>query len=143
MLLAKRNNNYNVWDDFFNDPFFSNPLSSEMSTFMHTDILEEDNHYALHIELPGFQKEDIKAELKDGYLTISAQRNDNHDEKDKKGNYLRRERFTGSCRRSFYVGDQIRQEDINANFKDGVLCLNVPKEAPKAVEEKAKYIAIE
>jgi HSP20 family molecular chaperone IbpA len=143
MLLAKRNNNYNVWDDFFNDPFFSNPLSSEMSTFMHTDILEEDNQYALHIELPGFQKEDINAELKDGYLTISAQRNDKKDEKDKKGNYLRRERFTGSCRRSFYVGDQVRQEDIHANFKDGVLRLTVPKETPKTIEEKAKYIAIE
>jgi HSP20 family molecular chaperone IbpA len=143
MLLARKNNNYNLWEDFFNDPFFGNPLSTEKSSFMHTDIIDDEDHYTLHIELPGFQKEDIQAELKEGYLTISAQKNDKQDEKDKKGNYIRRERFTGSCRRSFYVGDAVSQEDISASFKDGILCLTVPKEVPKAVEEKAKYIAIE
>lgn len=143
MMLARRNNGYNLWDELFNDPFFRNPLNSEKSSFMQTDIIEKDNHYLLNIELPGFRKEDIHAELADGYLTISATRDENHDETDEKGNFIRRERFSGSCRRSFYVGEQVRQEDISANFKDGVLALSVPKEQPKAVEEKKSFIPIE
>lgn len=143
MMLSKRNNGYNLWDELFTDPFFRNPFSSEKSSFMQTDIMEKDDRYLLNIELPGYQKEDIHAELKDGYLTISAQRNEDHDEKDEKGNYIRRERFSGSCQRSFYVGEQVRQEDINASFKDGVLCLSVPKEQPKAIEEKQHFIPIE
>lgn len=143
MMLARRNNNYNPWDELFSAPFFQNPFNSEKSSFMQTDIVEKDNKYLLHIELPGYQKEDIQAQLKDGYLTISAQRNEDHDEKDEKGNYIRRERFTGSCQRSYYVGEQVRQEDIRANFKDGVLSLSVPKEQPKAIEENHQYIPIE
>ncbi|MDR0949293.1 MAG: Hsp20/alpha crystallin family protein [Lachnospiraceae bacterium] len=143
MMLAKRNNNYNLWDDFFADPFFRNPFNNEKTSLMQTDICEKDDQYQLHIELPGFTKENIQAQLKDGYLTIMASREEKQDDKDKKGNYIRRERFSGSCKRSFYVGDQVRQEDIAANFKDGVLTLTVPKESPKAIEEKPKYIAIE
>ncbi|MDR2045311.1 MAG: Hsp20/alpha crystallin family protein [Clostridium sp.] len=144
MMLTRRNhNNYNLWDEFFNDPFFRNPFSNEKSSFMQTDILEKEDQYQLNIELPGFRKEDIHAELKDGYLTILAERNENKEDKDEKGNYIRRERFSGSCKRSFYVGEQIRQEDIGANFKDGILALSVPKAQPKSIEEKAKYIPIE
>lgn len=143
MMLSRRNNGYNLWDDFFNDPFFRNPIGNEKTSFMKTDIEDKNNHYLLSVELPGFQKEDIQVELKDGYLTISAQKNENHDEQDDKGNYIRRERYTGSCRRSFYVGDQVRQEDINAGFKDGVLNLSVPKEQPRTIEETKRFIPIE
>lgn len=80
--------------------------------------------------------------MKDGYLTVSASRNEDHEDSDEKGNYIRRERFTGSCQRSFYVGENVRQEDICAEFKDGILRLGVPKEQPKAIEENKKYISI-
>ncbi|MGN0306862.1 MAG: Hsp20/alpha crystallin family protein, partial [Lachnospiraceae bacterium] len=94
------------------------------------------------IELPGFNKEDISAELKDGYLTIKAQTDESNDQKDKEGRYIRRERYYGSCSRSFYVGDRITQEDIKAKFENGILKLHVPKKEREAVEEKS-YIAIE
>lgn len=142
MMLARRNNNYNLWDELFTDPFFRNPFSTEKNSFMQTDIVEKDNEYQLNIELPGYQKENIQAELKDGYLTISAERKEDHDEKDDKGNFIRRERFSGSCQRSFYVGAQVRQEDISASFQDGVLSLTVPKAQPKAIDEANKYIPI-
>lgn len=142
MMLAKRNNGYNLWDELFSNPFFRNPFSNEKSSFMQTDIVEKEEGYQLNIELPGFRKEDIQAELKDGYLTVSASRNENHEDTDDHGNYIRRERFTGSCQRSFYVGENVRQEDITAEFKDGILRLGVPKEQPKAIEENKKYIPI-
>jgi len=142
MMLTRRNN-YNLWDELFNDPFFRSPFSSEKSSFMQTDIVENDNQYLLYIELPGFKKEDIHAELKNGYLTISATKNESKDEKDEQGNYIRRERFSGSCQRSYYIGEQVRQEDIGAKFKDGILEMSVPKEQPKAIEENKQNIPIE
>ena len=96
----------------------------------------------IEMELPGYAKEDIKADLKDGYLTITASRNETKEEKDAKGNCIRKERYTGSCNRSFYVGDNVTQDDIKATFKDGVLSLQVPKEVPKAIEQP-KLITIE
>jgi len=142
MMLTRRNN-YNLWDELFNDPFLRSPFSSEKSSFMQTDIVENDNQYLLYIELPGFKKEDIHAELKNGYLTISATKNESKDEKDEQGNYIRRERFSGSCQRSYYIGEQVRQEDIGAKFKDGILEMSVPKEQPKAIEENKQNIPIE
>lgn len=141
MLLANRNFN-NLFDDMFNDPFFSRPFENSSSQIMKTDIHEKDGNYFIEMDLPGFAKEDIKADLKDGYLTISASKDETKEEKDEKGNCIRKERYTGSCNRSFYVGGQITQDDIKAAFKDGVLCLQVPKEVPKAIEE-AKLITIE
>ena len=85
---------------------------------------------------------DVKAELKDGYLTVTAQQNTNKDEKDKQGNYIRRERYSGSCQRSFYVGESVKQEDLKAAFNNGILTVAVPKEVQKPVEEK-QYITIE
>ena len=126
----------NPWrSDFFNTP-------SDRKYMMSTDVKENDDTYELDIELPGYKKEDVHAELNNGYLTISASKNENRDEKDEKGNYIRRERYSGSCSRSFYVGENVKQEDIHAKFEDGVLKLVVPKEDKKKVEEK-KYIAIE
>ena len=134
----------NLFDDFMMNPWRSDFFTSSSGTkyMMNTDVKEKENSYELDIELPGFKKEDVRAELKDGYLTVSASRNGNNDEKDEKGSYIRRERYSGSCSRSFYVGEGVRQEDIHAKFEDGVLKLEVPKEDKKKIEEK-KYIAIE
>lgn len=144
MMLSTRRYGRNFFEDMFGgDPFFSDFFKKEETALMKTDIKEQDGTYLLDMDLPGYGKEDISAELKDGYLTVTAQKNQENDEKDEEGNYLRRERYYGSCKRSFYVGENIKQEDIKASFKDGVLQLQVPKaEAPK-LEDKSKYIAIE
>ena len=111
MKLVPRNNNLgfslfdNMFDDMFRDPFFTNSNNTKL---MKTDIQEKDNNYILDMDLPGYEKEDIKAQLKDGYLTITAQKNTSNDDKDEKGNYIRRERYCGKCSRSFYVGDGIK-----------------------------------
>ena len=98
----------------------------------------------LEIDLSGFKKEEVRAELKDGYLTVSAVKDLDEDEKDKEtGKYIRRERYSGSCSRSFYVGDGVKQENIKAKFEDGTLKLFVPKEAAKPAVEQKKYISIE
>ena len=114
------------------------------SHVMKTDIKETDDGYELVIDLPGFKKEEVKASLENGYLTISAEKALDEDEKEKKsGRYIRRERYEGSCSRSFYVGEDVTEEDIKANFQHGILTLFVPKkEAKPAVEEK-KTISIE
>ena len=103
---------------------------------MKTDIKDTDQGYEMTMNLPGVKKEDIKAELKNGYMTIHVSSNTNQDEKDEKGRYIRRERYSGNCSRSFYVGDQITLEDIKAKFEDGILRIDIPKkEAKPAVEE--------
>ena len=145
MKLVPRNNNLgfslfdNMFDDMFRDPFFTNSNNTKL---MKTDIQEKDNNYILDMDLPGYDKEDIKAQLKDGYLTISAQKNTSNDEKDEEGNYIRRERYCGKCSRSFYVGDSIKEEDIKASFNNGILELTFPKEVPQK-EEEIKYITID
>ena len=139
MMLVPRKRDFDLFDDMFDDPFFTR----NDNKMMKTDIREHNGYYFLDIDLPGFAKENVRAELKDGYLTISADRSDTPEEQQAKGKYLRRERFVGTCKRSFFVGEDIRQEDIRATFKDGVLILAVPKEAPKKEEEKPVYITIE
>ncbi len=139
---ARRNHGFDLFDDFFNDPFFTTPARRPENFLMRTDIKEDGANYQLDIELPGFKKEDIKAELKDGYLTVAAVHEENTDEKDQNGKILRQERYTGSCKRSFYVGENVKQEDIHAAFENGILKLQFPKEAQKAVEEAPKYIQI-
>lgn len=127
----------NVFDDLFNTPFFTRTESNMMKT----DIKEHENSYDLTIDLPGVKKEDIKAELNDGYLTVSAENNTSKDEKDENGKYICRERYSGSYSRSFYVGDAVTEEDIAAKFENGTLKLTVPKK--EALPEKQnKYIAI-
>ena len=110
---------------------------------MRTDIKDTENGYEVTMNLPGVKKEDVKAELKDGYLTISASANNSKDEKDDSGRYIRRERYSGSCSRSFYVGDQVTEADIKAKFENGTLTLLVPKMEEKPAVENKKYIAIE
>ena len=135
----------NLFDEFFED--FARPARKVVKyntpTVMRTDVKESETGYELHIDLPGYKKEDVKAELKDGNLTITATTNVTNDQKDENGKYIRRERFCGNCSRSFYVGDYDEQTDIKAKFEDGILKISVPKkEAKPAVEEK-KYITIE
>ena len=109
---------------------------------MKTDVKETDQGYELDIELPGYKKEDVRAQLKDGYLTVQAAKNMNNDEKNEQGAYIRRERYAGTMSRSFYVGDNVTEEDIHAKFEDGILKLSVPKKEAKKVEEN-KYITIQ
>ena len=111
-------------------------------SIMKTDIRDTEDSYELDVDLPGYKKDEISAQLKDGYLTISASKNTENEEKDKKGNYIRRERYNGTMSRSFYVGDALTQEDIKAAFKDGILRLQFPKEIQKQ-EEQPKLITIE
>ena len=139
----------NLFDDFFDD--FYRPVvrksparaAAPMNTVMKTDVRETDEAFELDIDLPGYKKEDVQAELKDGYMTITAKTHRENDEKDDNGKYIRRERFSGTCSRSFYVGDAITEEDIKAKFEDGILKVTVPKKEAKPEVETNKYIAIE
>lgn len=133
----------NFVDDVFDDMFpFAGNYTTANYDLMKTDVKDAGDHYELEMEMPGVEKENIKAELKDGYLTVTAQQNTNKDEKDKQGNYIRRERYSGSFQRSFYVGEGVKQEDLKAAFNNGILTVAVPKEVQKPVEEK-QYITIE
>ena len=135
-----------LFDDFMDDFGFPSvdriAASQNTSNLMRTDIRETEDSYELDVELPGYKKEDVKAQLKDGYLTVSVSRNENNDVKDDNGKYIRRERYSGSMSRSFYVGEEVQEADIRARFEDGILKLGFPKEQPKKVEEP-KFIAIE
>lgn len=125
---------FDLFDDFFS--------SNSGNDFMKTDIVEKDGNYELAIEMPGIQKENIHMELKNGYLKIGAQTSKDTEDKDNNGRVIRKERFSGSYSRSFYVGQNITQEDVKATFNNGELKIVLPKEAPKKVEE-TKYIPIE
>lgn len=129
----------------FEDDFFGgkNPLYGKNArNMMKTDIRETDEGYELDIDLPGFKKDEIQAELKNGYLTVSAAKGLDKDEQNKKGEYIRRERYSGSMSRSFYVGEHLNEEDIKAKYEDGILKLSVPKKDVKELTQN-KYIAIE
>lgn len=132
----------NFMDDFFGFPerYFGRNFST--NRMMQTDVAETDDGYEVTMDLPGFKKEDVKAELKNGYLTITANTDTNNDEKDKNGKYIRRERYSGTCSRSFYVGENVTQEDIKARFENGTLKLDIPKKEKPKVEE-SKWISIE
>ena len=137
-------------DDWMNFPFEQdfwgkkNPLyGKHAKNLMKTDIRDVDGNYELDIDLPGFKKEDVKIQLKDGYLNIQATREEKKDEKDGKGKYVRRERYTGTCNRSFYIGKSIKHEDIHAKYDNGILHLTFPKEETKKEVEEKKFIAIE
>ena len=139
----------NLFDDWMDFPFERefwgnrNPLyGKNAKNIMKTDIREHDTGYELDVDLPGFKKDEINVELENGYLTISAAKGLDKDEQDKKGKYIRKERYAGAAQRSFYVGDAVTQEDIKAKFEDGILRLSIPKKDAQAVETK-KSIAIE
>ncbi len=129
--------------DFFDDFFDAPRMPAPRADLMKTDVQETSDGYVLDIDMPGVKKEDMQVELKDGYLTVSAKTGYENNEKDKKGRYLRRERFTGSFSRNFYVGDEVTEQDIKARFENGVLTIAVPKKQPAPQIEEKKYIAIE
>ena len=155
MLLAKNNN---VFDTFFGDPWFNDPWFDDRDIqkaqkklyghnekkLMLTDIKESDKGYELEMDLPGFKKEEIKASIENGYLIISAEKGLEKDENESEGKkYICRDRYTGSCQRAFYVGDDIEKDDIKASFKHGILHLDIPKKQPKPQVEENKFISIE
>ncbi|BFJ85868.1 Hsp20/alpha crystallin family protein [Ruthenibacterium sp. CLA-JM-H11] len=140
----------NLFDEFFmdpfNDPFFTssrNALYGKHSkNLMKTDVRETDGTYELDIDLPGFKKDEINAEIRDGYLTVSAAKGLDKDQSDKDGRYIRRERYAGQCSRSFYVGEGVTEQDISAKFEDGILRLSIPKKTQPQLPE-TRRIAIE
>lgn len=136
MMVPRRNRNgFDFFEDVFGDPFFE----QKENKIMKTDVKEKEGNYILEIDIPGYEKEDIQIELHDGYLTVTASKNEENEEK--KAKYLRRERFSGMCTRSYYVGDAVKEEDIKANFKNGILSIVFPKEPEQKIENK-KYIPI-
>ena len=139
-------NLFDDWMDFpFEREFFGrrNPLyGKNEKNLMKTDVKEVENGYEVAMDLPGFKKEDISAKLENGYLTITASKGLDKDEKNEDGKYIRRERYSGSCSRSFYDGDGVTEEDIKARFEDGILKLDIPKKDAEKIEQK-KYISIE
>ena len=134
MLVPRRN--FDLFDDFFKDDFFNKKETS----LMKTDIKETKDNYLIEMDLPGYDKDNINLSLKDGYLSISAkvEKEENENEEEK---YVRKERFYGECSRSFYVGDNLTEEDISAEFKNGILKITVPKKEEKPSDE-TKYIEI-
>ena len=141
-----------LFDDWMNDFFDDRDMKKVEKklygrrgrNLMKTDIRETDTSYELEMDLPGFKKDEIKVSLENGYLTISAARGLDQDEQEKKtGKYLRRERYAGACERSFYVGEDVTQDEIKGEFKHGILELTIPKKDQKAAVPEKKYIAIE
>lgn len=159
MLMPRLfNDNFDLIDRFYEDPWFGfndrefKDLEKKLyghraKNIMNTDIKESDTAYVMEIDLPGFTKDEVSAQLNNGYLIISAAKQLDKNEADseenaKKGNYIRRERYSGSCQRSFYVGENVKEEDISAKFEQGILTLTVPKKDEKHIEKKG-YISIE
>ncbi len=147
----------NLFDEFFDD-FFSFPVFDDRAmqkaqkqlygrhaaNMMKTDVQEHEDHYEVDIDLPGFKKDELSLELKNGYLTINAAKGlDKNETEERTGKFVRRERYAGSMSRSFYVGDSVKQEDIHAKYESGVLKLSIPKEDRRPQVEEKKYIAIE
>ena len=132
-------------DDFFGYPerTYAAPKQTQMNGFMQADVAESEDAYTVEMNLPGVKKENVKIELKDGYLIVNASTKREVTDEDKKTKYIRKERYSGSGSRTFYVGKDLTQEDIKAKFEDGVLKLTVPKIEKKPEEPKSKYITIE
>ena len=140
----------NLFDDFFDDDFSMfpaltgrNPLyGKHAKNLMKTDVRETENTYELDIDLPGFKKDEISIDLKDGYLSISAAKGLDRDQEDKKGKYIRQERYAGACSRSFFVGEGVEPKDVSAKFEDGILRISLPKQVEKERPQSPR-IAIE
>jgi len=140
----------NLFDDFFNDDFGMLPMLSghnplygkHTKNLMKTDVRETEDSYELDIDLPGFKKDEVSLDLKDGYLAISAAKGLDRDETDKRGKYIRQERYVGTCSRSFYVGTDVEPEDVSAKFEDGILKISLPKRERRQLP-KSSAIAIE
>ena len=143
-----------LFDDFMRDfPFYDDKQARRAEkklyghrgrNLMKTDIRETDGSYELEMDLPGFTKDEVKVSLENGYLTVQAAKGLDEDEQEKKtGRYIRRERYAGACERSFYVGEDVTQEEIKGEFKHGILRLSIPKKEVKPAVPEKKYIVIE
>ena len=139
MMMIPRRNHFDLFDEMFRDPFFEGTESKVMKT----DIKEKKDKYLIDIDLPGYEKENIKMEISDGYLTVHASVNKEVDDEKEKGKYVRKERYVGECSRSFYVGENVKEEEIKAKFKNGTLTIEVPKKEDKKELPEKKYIPIE
>ncbi len=139
MMMIPRRNHFDLFDEMFRDPFFEGTESK----LMKTDIKEKKDKYVIDIDLPGYEKEDIKMEISDGYLTVHASVNKEVDDEKEKGKYVRKERYVGECSRSFYVGEHVREDEIKAKFKNGTLMIEIPKKDDKKELPEKKYIPIE
>ena len=139
MMMIPRRNHFDLFDEMFRDPFFEGTESKVMKT----DIKEKKDKYLIDIDLPGYEKEDIKMEISDGYLTVHASVNKELDDEKEKGKYVRKERYVEECSRSFYVGENVKEEEIKAKFKNGTLTIEVPKKDDKKELPEKKYIPIE
>jgi HSP20 family molecular chaperone IbpA len=135
--------NYNLFDNLFDDFFKNSFFSENKSVGLKTDIVEKEKSYELQIEVPGFKKDDINIKLKDGYLSISAKTDTKKEEKDEKGNVIRRERYTGSLSRNYYLGNNILPEDIKASCIDGILKVDVVKKEEEKEKIESKNIDVE
>lgn len=136
-MIPRRKNEFDLLGEMFEDPFFT----EHESKIMKTDIKEKKDKYLIDVELPGYEKENIKMEVEDGYLTVHAEIDSNKEEKEE-GKFVRRERYVGSCSRSFYVGTEIQAEDIKASFKNGMLKIEIPKKEEKKELPEKKYVQI-
>ena len=140
MMLPRRRHDFDFFDDMLKDPFFTDFRDNNL---MKTDVKEKKDKYLIVIDLPGYNKEDIKIQIENGYLIIHASTNQNKEEKDE-GKYVCKERYEGECSRSFYIGEDILEEDIKAKFKNGTLTLEVPKkDNKKALPDEKRYIEID
>lgn len=138
MMMIPRRKDFDLLEEMFRDPFF---MEGE-SKIMKTDIKEKKDKYLIDIDLPGYEKENIKLEVEDGYLTVHATIDSNKEEKEE-GKFVRKERYMGSCSRSFYVGEEVKTEDIKASYKNGTLKIEIPKKEEKPQVSNKKYIEIE
>ena len=140
----------NLFDDFFTDPFGmmmpvrgNDPLyGKHAQNLMKTDVRELENAYEVDVDLPGFKKDEIRLDLKDGCLSISASKGLDKDQKDKEGKYIRKERYVGACSRSFFIGEGIEPRDVSAKFEDGILRISLPKQSKQELPQNST-IAIE
>lgn len=140
MMIPRRRNEFDLFNDFFGgDDFFTR----RESAIMKTDIREKKDKYVIEMDLPGYEKENINLTLKDGYLEVAAKVEKEEDNDDKNEKFVHKERFYGHCSRSFYVGEAITEEDIHAEFKNGILRIDIPKKEEKKALPEVKHIAIE
>ncbi len=138
MMMIPRRRDFDLLDDMFSDAFFNEGESK----LMKTDIKEKKDKYVIDIDLPGYEKEGIKLNIQDGYLTVHA--SVNKEEKDEeKGKFVRKERYSGECSRSFYIGENVTEDEIKAKFRNGILTIDVPKKDDKKELPEKKYIPIE
>ena len=140
MMLPRRRHDFDLFDDVLTDPFFTDIRDN---TLMKTDVKEKKDKYLFEIDLPGYNKEDIKIQIDNGYLIIHAVTNQSKEEKEE-GKYVCKERYEGKCSRSFYIGEDVKEEDIKAKFKNGILTLEVPKkDNKKELPDEKRYIEID